>query len=256
MCGRFVSTSTPQQLADYFSVDELAAGATETGRPDENFNVSPTQSVIVVTERAAEPADKGAKQRSRSDEERAEQARRVLDRYRWGLIPSWAKDPKIGNRMINARAETVAEKPAYKKAFATRRCLIPAAGFYEWKKGKDGKTKQPYFIHPTDEPVFAFAGLWDRWRDPETDEWVRSCTIITGDANDVVRPIHDRMPVVLAREHWDSWLDADNTDIEELGKLLVPAPEGAVASYPVSTRVNSPRNNAAENLDPEPNPAV
>ena len=241
MCGRFVSTSTPQQLADYFSVDELAGDVAE--QPNENFNVSPTQSVIVVTERAV------------AEEPDAAHIR-VLDRYRWGLVPSWAKDKSVGNRMINARAETVVEKPAYRKPFVARRCIIPATGFYEWKKGKDGKTKQPYFIHPKHEPLFAFAGLWERWRDPETDEWLRTCTIITGDPNKIVRPIHDRMPVVLPREHWDEWLDPTNDDVEALRKLLVPAPDGAVEAYPVSTRVNSPRNNAPENLDEEPHPAV
>lgn len=231
MCGRFVSTTAPQQLADYFSVDELAA--TEAR---ENYNVAPTQQVPVVTE--------------------DDRHHRVLDTYHWGLIPSWAKDPKIGNRMINARAETVAEKPAYRKAFVARRCIIPADGFYEWKKGKDGKTKQPYFIHPTREPVFAFAGLWERWKHPESGEWLRSCAIVTGDANSVVAPIHDRMPVVLPREHWDAWLDPENDDVDALKKLLVPAPDAGVATYPVSTRVNSPRNNSPENLDPEPDPAV
>lgn len=236
MCGRFVSTSTPQQLADYFSVDELAAAdATE------NFNVAPTQSVLVVTESLPED---GA------------EPHRVLDQYHWGLIPSWAKAKSVGNRMINARAETVAEKPAYKKAFATRRCIIPASGFYEWKKGTDGKTKQPYFIHPTEEPAFAFAGLWDRWKDPGTEEWLRSCAIITGDANPVVRTIHDRMPVVLPRKHWDAWLDPANSDVDALRKLLVPAPAKAVAAYPVSSRVNSPRNNSPENLDEETEPLL
>lgn len=227
MCGRFVSKAQPDQLADYFSVDELAAP-----EPRENYNVAPTQEVLVV----AETADH----------------HRVLDRYRWGLIPSWAKDKAIGNRMINARAETVAEKPAYKRAFAKRRCILPADGFFEWQKVEGQKTKRPYFIHPQGEPVFAFAGLWERWHDPEADEDVRSCTIITGDANKVVEPIHDRMPVVLPREHWDEWLDPDNNDVESLRRLLVPLSDDLVAAYPVSTRVNSPRNNSPENLDPEP----
>ena len=231
MCGRFVSTKTPQQLADYFSVDELAV---EQVTP--NYNVAPTQSVLVVTEN--------------------EEHRRSLEAHHWGLVPPWAKDVKIGNRMINARAETVAEKPAFKKAFAVRRCLIPADGFYEWKKSKDGTTKQPYFIHPTGEPVFALAGIWERWRDPETDEWMRSCAIIVGEANTVIAPIHDRMPVVLSREHWDAWLDPENGDVEDLGKLLVPAPAKAVTAYPVRTQVNSPRNNVPENLDPDPDPKV
>lgn len=231
MCGRFVSTKTPQQLADYFSVDELAVEGTQP-----NFNVAPTQSVLVVTEDEAN--------------------HRVLDAYHWGLVPSWAKDKKVGYRMINARAETVTDKPAFKRAFARRRCIIPADGFYEWKKAKDGKLKQPYFIHPTEEPVFAFAGLWERWHDKEGGDDVRSCTIITGDPNEVASTIHDRMPVVLPREHWDAWLDPANDDIDALKALLVPAPAGGFAAYPVRTRVNSPKNNAEENLDPDPNPVV
>ncbi|MBI2168810.1 MAG: SOS response-associated peptidase [Actinobacteria bacterium] len=238
MCGRFVSTHSPQQLADYFSVDELAA--TDTG---ENFNVSPTQSVTVVVEEAVEDVGN----------------RRILDAYHWGLIPFWAKDRSVGNRMINARAETVTEKPAYRKAFERRRCLIPADGFYEWKKS--GKQKQPYFIHPNVEPVFAFAGLWERWHDKAADASeegadVRSCTIITGLPNSIVAPIHDRMPVVLPREHWDAWLDPENDDVEALKKLLVPAPAEAIAVYPVRTQVNSPRNNRPDNLDPDPNPVA
>ena len=231
MCGRFVSTTTPQQLAAYFSVDELAV---EQVSP--NYNVAPTQSVLVVTEN--------------------EEHHRVLDAYHWGLIPPWAKEAKIGNRMINARAETVAEKPSFKKAFTQRRCLIPADGFYEWKKAKDGKTKQPYFIHPTDEPVFAFAGLWERWRDPQTEEWMRSCAIIVGEANSVVGPIHDRMPVVVPRDAWDGWLDPENGDVDALKELLVPAPAKGVAAYPVRHQVNSPRNNVPENLDADPDPSV
>lgn len=231
MCGRFVSTTTPQQLADYFSVDELVVD-----QVGENYNVAPTQEVLVVTE----DADR----------------QRVLDAYHWGLIPHWAKDRSAGNRMINARAETVADKPAFRKAFAHRRCIIPADGFFEWKKAGGGKRKQPYFIHPTVEPVFAFAGLWERWHDPLAGSDLRSCTIVTGDPNEVVAPIHDRMPVVLPREHWDAWLDPSNADVEALKKLLVPALGKDFTAYPVSTRVNSPRNNAPGNLDPDSDPVA
>lgn len=231
MCGRFVSTTPPQQLADYFSVDALAAPD-----PSANYNVAPTHEVVVIAE--------------------DENHHRVLDRYRWGLIPSWAKDPKVGNRMINARAETAATKPSYRKPFAKRRCIIPADGFYEWKKEKDGTRKQPYFIHPTVEPVFAFAGLWDRWHDDGADVWVRSCTILTGDPNARVSEIHDRMPVILPREHWDAWLDPENDDVEALQALLVPAPVAAVALYAVRTVVNTPKNNNAANLEPDPDPVV
>jgi putative SOS response-associated peptidase YedK len=224
MCGRFASTTSPSQLADYFSVDELAAEGVS-----ENFNVAPTQEVMVVAEDA--------------------EHHRVLDAYRWGLVPSWAKDLAIGNKMINARAETVAEKPAYRRAFAKRRCIIPATGFFEWKKLPGQKAKQPYFIHPTGEPVFAFAGLWEFWKGDDDHPGLRSCAIITGEANATVAPIHDRMPVVLPREHWDEWLDPANDDVDALARLLVPMPASGVATYAVSTRVNSPRNNSAENLD-------
>lgn len=228
MCGRFVSKTTPQQLADYFSVDELAAG-----EPDQSYNVAPTNSVMALAERADT---------------------RTLETYHWGLIPSWAKDRKIGSRMINARSETVAGKPAYRRAFARRRCIIPADGFYEWRALPGEKTKQPYFIRFRDGSPLAFAGLWELWDDPDDPDGspLKSCTIITGPPNELVAKIHDRMPVVLPRERWDEWLDPGNDDTEALGQLLVAAPAEMFEAYPVSTRVNKPQHKGPENVEPDP----
>ena len=229
MCGRFVSTSPPDELAAYFGADAVAEAVLEP-----NYNVAPTQDVLAVVE-----AD-GA---------------RHLDAFFWGLIPSWAKDVKIGSRMINARAETLAEKSAFKKPFATRRCLVPADGFYEWKKLGPGKKpkKQPMYIHRADGRPIAFAGLWSIWRGPDKDqEPLRSLTIVTTTPNSVMAPIHDRMPVILPEERWATWLDRDNHDLDALGALLVPAADDVLTVTPVAPLVNNVRNNGPELLDPVP----
>jgi putative SOS response-associated peptidase YedK len=196
---------------------------------------------------------------------------RVLSRLRWGLVPSWAKELKVGDRMINARAETVASKPAYRRAFANKRCLIPADGFYEWKagagsgagsgaggaSGKARPKKQPYFIHRKDGEPLAFAGLWEVWKVPDDspddvkgvggdDGWVRSCVIVTTTPNDLMAPIHNRMPVILPESAWEQWLDPDEHDVDALAKLLVPAANELLEAYPVSTSVNNTRNNGPE----------
>lgn len=227
MCGRFVATTTPAQLMDYFSVDELAAEGV-----GENYNVAPTNTVLGV----AEHGDT-----------------RVVEAFHWGLIPHWAKERAVAYTMINAKAETVATKPAFRRAFARRRCIIPADGFFEWKKRPGEKRKQPYFIRRRDGDPLAFAGLWEWWQDPDgaEGEGIRSCTIITTGANALVAPIHDRMPVVLPREAWDAWLAPDNDDVEGLGRLLVPAPADLFEAYPVSARVNNPRNKGPENTEPD-----
>ncbi|MGD8725986.1 MAG: SOS response-associated peptidase, partial [Gemmatimonadales bacterium] len=165
----------------------------------------------------------------------------------WGLIPSWAKDPTIGNRMINARAETVATKPAFEGAFKHRRCLIPADGFYEWQK--TGSRKQPYYIGRRDGSVFAFAGLWERWADEGHDP-IETFTIITTTPNDLLAPIHDRMPVILPTDRYDEWLDPANTETEALQSLLGPAPAADLTATPVSTYVNSPHNEGPECVRP------
>jgi putative SOS response-associated peptidase YedK len=168
---------------------------------------------------------------------------RLLGSYRWGLVPLWAKEAGGGARMINARAETVAKR--FAAPFERRRCLVPADGFYEWEK-KDGK-KQPWFIHRADGSPMVFAGLWEVWWPPGVDRDseppLRTCTIITTDANDLVRPIHDRMPVVLSPSDWDEWVDRSNTDTRALSRLLVPSDPRALEMFEVSPRVNSVKNN-------------
>jgi putative SOS response-associated peptidase YedK len=236
VCGRYVTTSAVAELAERLHVDEVRAEA-ETDRA--NYNVTPRTEVPVVAENVS---DDGAHTR-------------VLDRVRWGLVPSWAKDLSIGDRQINARAESVAEKPAYRRAFAKRRCIIPADGFYEWKVIPGRKVKQPVFIHPTEaDGLFAFAGLYEVWRDKNDADapWVRTCAIVTTSANDTLSEVHNRMPVILPRDAWDTWLDPDNHDVEALQKLLVPAPNDLVAWYPIRTLVNKPQNNFAELLEPVP----
>jgi len=181
---------------------------------------------------------------------------------RWGLVPSWAKDVSIGSRMINARAETVAEKPAYRRAFAKRRCLLPADGYYEWMVlgGHEAadrpakKAKQPYFIHRADGGPLAFAGLYELWRDKsvpdgDPDAWLWTATVITTSAPDELGKIHDRMPMVIPSASWADWLDPGNTDASDLQALLAPAVSTGLASYPVSTAVNSVRNNGPELID-------
>ena len=235
MCGRFVSASPPDEIARYFDAEPPDIDL------EASYNVAPTNDVYAVTE------DGGI---------------RKVEAFHWGLVPSWAKDPKISAKMINARGEGVATKPAYRSAFKRRRCIIPADGFYEWQKIEGQKKKQPHYIHnPNDEPL-AFAGLWEVWRpkrekvegdDARTtdheDSPLRSATIITTTPNDVMAKIHDRMPVILPASKWAEWLDPTNDDVETLGKLLVPAPSSILTMHPVSTEVNMVRNKGAELID-------
>jgi putative SOS response-associated peptidase YedK len=212
MCGRF--TVNP-------SIDAGALfGVSETVRPvSPSFNVAPGQEVPVIW-------DDGTG--------------RKLDAFKWGLIPSWAKDPAIGNRLINARAETVSEKPAFRQAFLRRRCLILADGFYEWKTER-GK-KVPHLVTIENTPLFAFAGLWEAWA-PEGGEVIKSCAIVTTEANEFMRAIHERMPVILATADYETWLDPKNRDAPSLLALLKPFPPEHMRARPVSTYVNSPKNN-------------
>jgi putative SOS response-associated peptidase YedK len=232
MCGRFVAVSSPQQLASRFGVDDPELPAHE---PD--YNVTPRAEVLVVRERGA-----------RDDRP----ARRVLSRVRWGLVPSWSPDPLAGDSLINARAESVAEKPAFRNAFRRRRCIVPADAFYEWRRAGSrsaGVRPQPYVIRRRDHEPLAFAGLWEIWRNPTVadpdapDAWVRSCAIVTTTADDVVAPVHDRMPVVLGAESWDTWLDPAERDVARLESLLVPAPDEWLEVFAVGTRVNDVREN-------------
>jgi putative SOS response-associated peptidase YedK len=194
------------------------------------YNIAPTQPVFAVREHPGGPKP--------SHEAVA---------LRWGLIPSWASDASIGNRMINARAETLATKPAFRTALKKRRCLIAAEGFYEWKT--EGKVKQPYFIHFRDDRPFAFAGLWDRWEGPDHST-IGSCTLITTSANELLRPLHDRMPVIVRREEYAEWLSPNEQDADALMPILQPYAGGDLEAFPVSRSVNSPSHDAADCLSP------
>jgi putative SOS response-associated peptidase YedK len=222
MCGRFVSASPPDEIAAYFGAERSEAML------EPSYNVAPTRDVYAVLE------DGGV---------------RHLDAFHWGLVPFWAKDPKIGSRMINARADSLAEKNAYKQAFRKRRCIIPADGFYEWQARPGEKRKQPYYVTRSDGERLAFAGLWEVWRGGD-GEPLRSVTIITTDANDDMAPIHDRMPVILPESSWETWLDRAQDDLDLLGRFLVPAPPRLLTLRPVSTAVNNVRNDGPQLLDP------
>ena len=235
MCGRYIQVSSPTLLAERFDVDEVAIPET----PEPDYNVAPRKEVLTIVQRGLDDPD-GAGSRGT----------RVLEQMRWGLVPSWAKNEKIGDRLINARAESLAEKPAFKTAFRKRRCIIPADGFYEWQRVEGRKQKQPVFVHRRDGEPIAFAGLWEVWRDHEEPDapWLLSCAIVTTRANATMAPVHDRMPVILPEGAWDRWLDvrAGGT----LDPLLVPAPDSLIELWPVTTMVNSTRNNGPELVEP------
>ncbi len=218
MCGRYTLGTTPARLAETFALSDAPEFAPR-------YNIAPTQIAPVVV---ATP-----------------QGRR-LELRRWGLVPFWAKDPKIGSRMINARAESLAEKPAFRSAFRRQRCLVPADGFYEWKPA--GRRKQPHHVRRADSRPFAMAGLFDTWHAGQPDA-IASFTIVTTDANALLRPIHDRMPVILAPASWKDWLDAD-TPLARLGALLAPPDPAGFEAYPVTTLVNSPAVDDARCREP------
>jgi len=214
MCGRFTQTQSAENIALQFGLEDVP-----TLPP--RYNIAPTQDVPVVLGSL--------------------QDRQFTQLY-WGLIPSWSKDPKMGSRMINARSETVAERPAFRTAFRKRRCLVVADGFYEWQRTKDGK--QAHFFYLPDDrgerSPFAFAGLWEQWESSEGDV-IRSCTILTTEANDVLRPIHDRMPVILPPDAYETWLQP-NQSADRLTALLHPYPAERMAEFTVGSQVNNPRN--------------
>jgi putative SOS response-associated peptidase YedK len=222
MCGRYTLTSSGEELALLFDISDLPLVVPR-------YNLAPTQEAAVV--RVPAPGEP-----------------RRLDLLKWGLIPYWAKEAKIGNSMINARAESAAEKPAYRSSFKKKRCLIPTDGFYEWKK--EGKLKQPFLIHRQDGKPFAFAGLWSSWRNPEQEKPVETFTILTTDANDLLRPLHDRMPVILDPKDFDLWLDPKMDDAATLQSLLVPHAVDGFEAFPVSRMVNSPTNDVADCIAP------
>lgn len=221
MCGRFTLTISPEQLQQ--AIPGLSAPSEMAPR----YNIAPSQPVAVV------PND----------------GQRRLDYYIWGLIPSWAKDPAIGNRMINARAETLAEKPSFRAAFRRRRCLIPADGFYEWQQTPGQKAKTPFYIRLKSGEPFAFAGLWENWNAPDGSQ-VLSCAIITTAPNALMEPIHNRMPVILPPAAYDRWLESDEQNPAALQNLLQPFPAQAMIAYPVSSLVNRPENDVAACIQP------
>jgi putative SOS response-associated peptidase YedK len=236
MCGRF-TLLTLGQFTDLFPWIRMPAEPNIERRIEPlaaRYNIAPSQPIAVV-------ANDGANQ---------------IEFFRWGLVPFWAKDAAIGNRLINARMESLEEKPAFRAAFRSRRCLIPADGFYEWKRnpGAPKGSKIPMRIRMKSHQPFAFAGLWERWRAGDGGE-VRTCTIITGAPNDVVRPIHDRMPVILRPADYRHWIEPGDHDAKDLLPLLATYPASEMEAYPVSTLVNSPATESAECVEPvEPLP--
>jgi putative SOS response-associated peptidase YedK len=279
MCGRYASARSRIELLEEFEVQRDRVDESLT--PD--YNVAPTKPVYAVMTRQprAETADAAASDKAAADKAAADKAaadkaangstangsgangngasgkaERQLRVVRWGLVPYWAKDVSIGSRMINARAETVSEKPAFRAAFAKRRCLLPADGYYEWQPPPPGTkgSKQPYFICRPDHGVLAFAGLYELWRDrslPREDPaaWLWTATVITTSAPDELGEIHDRMPMVIDRASWADWLDPGNTEVADVQSMLAPAASTGLISYPVAQLVNSVRNNGPELIE-------
>ena len=220
MCGRFALKTPPRSIQQHFDLTEIIDLSPR-------YNIAPSQDIVVIRHLSGKDY-------------------RQLDKLRWGLIPGWAKDMKISYRMINARAETLAQKPSFRTAFKKRRCLIAADGFYEWLHS--GKTKQPYFVHMKNGDVFGFAGLWESWTSTD-GTIVESCTIITTSANDLIRKIHDRMPVILQPAKYEAWLNEESPE-NSLQPLLVPYPAAEMEAYRVSSEVNSPKNDIPACLQP------
>lgn len=216
MCGRYASSLPPEEIARLFST----ANAVTKTLP--RYNAAPGQELLVVR---LNPATH----------------QRSLDAIRWGLVPHWARDPSIGSQLINARAESIAEKPSFRDAFHRRRCLVPTDGFFEWRK--DTRPKQPYLVRMRGGEIFAFAGLWENWRDEaHGGEWMRTFTIITTDANELVQPIHNRMPVIIGRENYAAWLGEESVDERRLLDILKPFPSERMEAYPVGLAINSVAN--------------
>ncbi|MDD2899822.1 MAG: SOS response-associated peptidase [Desulfuromonadaceae bacterium] len=222
MCGRMVINLSPETITEIYGIIQKI-----DRERNPRYNVAPTQDIPIVRQNPD-----GA---------------RSLTSVHWGLIPSWAKDLSIGNRMINARAETLAEKPAFRAAFKHRRCLVPASGYYEWQQLPDGR-KQPYYIHPGNDAPLTLAGLWEQWHSPEGTV-IESCTVITTSANKAIASIHERMPVILPQSAFNLWLD-DHTQRDKLTELLVTPSNELLTLVPVSTMVNSPRHTGPECIKP------
>ena len=218
MCGRFTLTADGQTI-------QLALGLKDAPVHQARYNIAPSQPVSVVTNQQPD----------------------VLNQFQWGLIPLWSKDAAIANKLINARSETAHEKPSFRDAMRSRRCLIPADGYYEWQATPNSKHKTPMYIFLDEHELFAFAGLWEVWRAPSGED-VHSCTILTTDSNEVTKPIHHRMPVIIDRENYAAWLQSD--DERERRALLKPYPSERMEFYPVTKAVNKPENDSPENIVP------
>jgi putative SOS response-associated peptidase YedK len=223
MCGRFTISAKSEQIRKEF---KTAVSDSLTLEP--RYNIAPSQMIGVVFEPEEE---------------------RILSELKWGLVPSWSKEARAAKGLINARAETLVEKPSFREAFRKRRCIIPASGFYEWQKSGSG-AKQPFYFYLKDKDVFGFAGLWEEWLDKQTGELLETCTIITTEANAVLKPVHDRMPVILKPDSYDLWLDKNLEDAGKLQELLMPYPAGEMSSHPVSRSVNTPETNSPDLITP------
>ena len=221
MCGRFRQTRSAKFLERQFNAELIDSLNDFDLLP--RVNIAPTQPVIAVKQAKGKP--------------------RTITTMRWGLIPAWAKDPSIGNRTINARSETIDSTTSFSDSVKSRRCLIPADGFYEWKKS--GKVRQPYCFEVGEAELFAFTGLWDRWKNPK-GETIESCTILTIASNELLVDIHDRMPVIVPRDKYDLWLDPDIEDFEAVKEILKPYDASLMRQYPVSPKLNNPKNEAPE----------
>lgn len=219
MCGRFTMAEPDSAIIERFAIQESLF------KTIPRYNIAPSQPVAGVVSNGT----------------------RFLDAFQWGLIPPWAKDPKIGNKMINARGETLAEKPSFRSAYKRKRCLIPTTGFYEWKR--EGEERQPIFIHLQDQKLFAFAGLWEEWMGAD-GSYVRTCTVITTEANTFMKPIHHRMPVILKPEDEATWLNPQIQHPKELQALVRPYDSECMTAYPVSKQVNAPNNDNSHCLEP------
>lgn len=221
MCGRFSLAADPEELQLAFPGFDIPEGYTA------RYNIAPSQPVMAVTN----------------------STEKKFELFTWGLIPSWAKDPAISVKMINARSEGITEKPSFKSPFKYRRCLVPASGFFEWKAQPGQRKKIPYYFHASDQKLFGLAGLWDEWHSPD-GSMIRSLTLITTSANETIKPYHDRMPVILARENYDEWLFTDSKDSGSLTKLLQPLSAFNLEAYQVGDFVNTPKNDFSECLIP------
>lgn len=240
MCGRFVSTSAPDRIAAYFGAELAAPVDVAAGDLGQNFNVAPTHDIYAVVGSA--------------------DGRARVSAFHWGLIPSWAKDRKIASRMINARSETLAEKPAFRTLVRSKRCIVPMDGFYEWKPGVDGGPvtakgkllKQPVFVRRVDGEPLAVAGLWTAWKDPDDADgrFLHSATVITTTANDLMSSVHDRMPALVPSGHWAQWLDPGNSDLDSLAAVFASRDDVPLELFEVSTDVNNVRNNRPELIEP------